>query len=117
VTASPSQLSRVDLVKIRRFAEARIPAAVRHEMRLEVAVHGQVVTLVERRAPGGPTSDLEWVSHPIAQLRFNRASHLWSLYWRATGERWRRYGGIVPAAHVEPLLAEIAVDPYRYVWG
>ena len=117
VTTSPTHLSDIDLAKIRRFAERRIPPRARHQVRLEVEVHGSVVTIIECRAPWSPTIGPEWTSYPIAQLRFNRSTPLWSLYWRDAEVRWHRYEGIHPAAHVDPLLVEIEADPMARFWG
>jgi Protein of unknown function (DUF3024) len=117
MTPSLTHLSEIDLVKIRRFAEGRIPARARYQVRLEVDVHGQTVTIVERRAPWRPDFGPEWSSFPRAQLRFNRSTHLWSLYWRDADLYWHRYDGLGPASHVEPLLAEIDADPMARFWG
>lgn len=109
--ASPTHLSEIDLAKIRRFAEGRVPPRARHQVRLDVDVPGQAVTIVERRAPWSPTIGPGWTSSPIAQLRFNRSAHLWSLYWRDADLRWHRYDRMGSTAHVDPLLAEILADP------
>jgi Protein of unknown function (DUF3024) len=117
VAPSLSHLSDVDLAKIRRFAEGRVPPRARHQVRLEVIVHGHAVTIVERRVPWSPTIGPEWTSSPIAQLRFNRMTRLWQLYWRDADLRWHRYDGVGPTAHVDPLLDEIDADPEARFWG
>jgi hypothetical protein len=118
VTTSPTPLSEVDVARIRRFAERRIPARARHQVRLEVDVDGLRVTIIERRAPFsiaivGP----EWSSHSIAQLRFSPTSQMWSLHWRDAEMDWHRYEGVGPFRQVEPLLAEIDADPMARFWG
>jgi hypothetical protein len=80
-------MSDIDLAKIRRFAQGRVPPRARYQVRLEVDVRGHAVTIVERRAPWSPTVGPDWTSHAIAQLRFNRGTRLWSLYWRDASER------------------------------
>jgi Protein of unknown function (DUF3024) len=110
-------MSDIDLAKIRRFAEGRVPRRARHQVRLEVDVDGQAVTIVEHRAPWSPTIGPEWTSIPIAQLRFNRRTRLWQLYWRDADLRWHRYDGLGPTSHVDALLAEIDADPQARFWG
>jgi Protein of unknown function (DUF3024). len=117
VTRPLTHLSEIDLAKIRRFAEGRVPPRARHQVRLELDVHGHAVTIVERRAPWSPTIGPEWTSIPIAQLRFNRLTRLWQLYWRGADLRWHRYDGLGPTGHVDPLLAEIDADPQARFWG
>jgi Protein of unknown function (DUF3024) len=117
VTTTPTHLSEIDLVKIRRFAENRIPQRARYQVHLDVEVQGQRVTITERRAPWRADFGPEWSAHPLAQLRFNRSTHLWSLYWRDADVYWHRYDGIGPTTHVDPLLAEIEADPQAHFWG
>jgi hypothetical protein len=117
VTTSLAHLSQIDLAKIRRFAEGRVPLRARHQVRLEVDVHGHAVTIVERRAPWSPTIGHEWTAVPIAQLRFNRLTRHWQLYWRDADLGWHRYDGVGPAAYVDPLLVEIDADPQARFWG
>ena len=88
MTLSPMQLSEIDLVKIRRFAESRVPPRARQQVRLDVDVHSQAVTIIERRAPWSPTIGPDWTSVPIAQLRFNRMTRLWQLDWRDADLHW-----------------------------
>jgi Protein of unknown function (DUF3024) len=68
-------------------------------------------------APRGWTGEYEWTSMPIAQLRFNRSTHLWRAVLKKRGERWHKYDRIGSAAHVEPLLAELDADPMARLWG
>jgi hypothetical protein len=46
-----TRIPELDLARIRRFVEARVPPRARHQVRLEVDVQGTAVTIVERRAP------------------------------------------------------------------
>ena len=117
MTTSLAHFSEIDLAKIRRFADCRVPPHARYQVRLELDVRGHAVTIVERRAPWSPTIGPEWTSNPIAQLRFNRTTHRWQLYWRDADLRWHRYEGIDPSEHVDPLLAEIEADPQARFWG
>ena len=118
MTLSLTHLSEIDLVKIRRLAEGRVPPrARRHRAGVDVDVHGQAVTIIERRAPWSPTIGPDPTSVPIAQLRFHRMTRRWQLYWRDADLHWHRYDGLGPTTHVDPLLAEIDADPQAHFWG
>ena len=86
-------------------------------MRLELAVSGASVTLVERRAPWNDQLGGDWTSQSIAELRYDSSAGTSSLYWpRATG-RWHRYDDLDATSDVGPLLAEIDADPDGVFWG
>lgn len=51
----------LDLARVRRFCETKIPEHARHQVRLETTVRGNSVTVVERRAPWR-----EVAAHPCA---------------------------------------------------
>jgi hypothetical protein len=44
----------------------------------------------------------DWTSFPIAQLRFNRTTRLWQLYWRDADLGWHRYIGVSHTACLDP---------------
>jgi hypothetical protein len=71
---------------IARWCAARVPAAERHRWRLGWAVHGDDVTLVERRAPAEPGA--RWSSAPLAQLR-REGEGRWTLHRPGPGGTWR----------------------------
>ena len=51
VTTPKTVLPELDLARIRRHCEGRVPPRVRDQIRLEVEVRGRSVTIVEGRAP------------------------------------------------------------------
>jgi hypothetical protein len=59
----------------------------------------------------------EWSRLPIARLRYSPTHAEWTLFWCDRNLHWHRYDGIAPAAHVDPLLAEIDADPTAIFWG
>jgi DUF3024 family protein len=106
----------LDLARIRRFAQKRLPAGLANEVRLEVEVEGASVTMVERRPPWSPDFGPEWSHQPIAQLRFDAARSTWALLWpRANGLRQRCE--LPPTTTVDRLLAELDADPEGVFWG
>lgn len=51
-----------------------------------------------------------------AQLRYDPASHDWTLYWADRNSRWHRYDDIDPGT-TDQLLNEINDDPTCIFWG
>jgi hypothetical protein len=116
MSATKSLLPDIDLAKIRRFAEARVPARARHQVRLELEVSGRAVTVVECRAPWTPEVGPQWSRFPIARLRFSATTATWMLYWRDRNLVWHRYQRVDATPFVDPLLAEIEADPTHIFW-
>ena len=104
------------VAKVRRFCEARIPARLRDEMRLEVEVRGNSITIADCRplwlgAPG------EWTKMTIAQLRYQPATRLWRLYWADRHGRWNYYDDLQPTTELDEVIAEIDDDPTCIFFG
>jgi hypothetical protein len=106
----------LDLERIRRYVDQRLPAAVAGQVRLEVQLRGMKVTLVERRPPWRPEFGPEWSRQPIAQLRFDAARSTWALFWLRANGRWQRYE-FSPTPAIDRLLAELDADPNAVFWG
>jgi hypothetical protein len=104
------------LAKIRRFCEERTPPGLRDQMRLEATTRGNSVTIADWRPlwlgePG------EWISTPVAQLRYEPTSTRWTLYWVDSNGRWHRYDDLAPTRNVEALTREIDHDPTCIFFG
>jgi hypothetical protein len=112
-----TNIPELDLARIRRFVDGRVPPHARHQVRLEVDVQGTAATIVECRAPWRADVGPEWSRIPIARLRHSPTHASWSLFWCDRNLRWHRYDRINTAAHVDPLLAEIDTDPTAIFWG
>lgn len=115
--AIPELVMKGAVRQVDAFCESRVPARARSQVRLEHAIRGNAVTIVERRAPWRPDSGPEWTSLKIAQLRYEPVASTWSLYWRDRNERWHIYSDTAPSRDVAPLLAEIDDDPSGIFWG
>jgi hypothetical protein len=115
--SSRTKFPELDLARIQRFVDGRVPPRARHQVRLEVEVQGTAVTIVEHRAPWSPEIGPEWTRLPIARLRYSPTHAAWTLFWRDRNLLWHRYDRMDPAAHVEPLLTEIDSDPTAIFWG
>lgn len=112
-----TNVPELDLARIRRYVNGRVPPRARHQVRLEVEAHGTGVTIVERRAPWNTDMGPEWTRFPIARLRYSPGHATWALFWRDRNLHWHRYYRIQPAATVGPLLDEIDADPTAIFWG
>lgn len=110
-------LPETDLVRVRRWCDARVPERVRDTVRVEVDLAPRHLTIVECRPPWRADMGREWTRFPIARLRFTKSTGLWSLYWRDRNLRFHAYGLARPSPAVEDLLAEVDRDPTAIFWG
>lgn len=65
-----SAVPKLDLERIRRFCDSRIPTNLRNEVRVEVGVRGKSVTIFECRPLWHPKLT-DWSKTSIAQLRYD----------------------------------------------
>ncbi|HAM01044.1 MAG TPA: hypothetical protein DCQ30_02270 [Acidimicrobiaceae bacterium] len=105
----------IDLAKIRKYFEGRVPAELRDEARIDVTVRGSVVTVFDCRGPWHE-SLTEWSKVPVAQFRYRAADPTWALHWADRNDRWHRQDEIEPGC-VDELLAELHTDPTGIFWG
>jgi hypothetical protein len=113
VSATPD----LDLARIRRFCEGRVPVRARHQVRLEVEVGGSAVTIIERRAPWSPEVGPEWSRLPIARLRFSPSRGEWALFWCDHNLAFHRHPDAPSTRTIDELLAVLAHDPLNHFWG
>ncbi|HEY6691416.1 MAG TPA: DUF3024 domain-containing protein [Solirubrobacteraceae bacterium] len=99
------------VARVERYCESRAP----DEMRVEHAVRGNTITIVERRPPWSEDFGAEWSSTKVAQLRFDGG--IWTLYCADSNGRWWLYDHAAPARDVAPLLAAIDADVTGIFWG
>jgi len=105
----------LDLARIRQFCDRRVPAHLRDEARVEAYTRGKSVTIFDCRPPWHPNLT-DWSRSPIAQLRYDPATHAWTLYWADRNSRWHRYDDLDPGP-IDALLNEINHDPTCIFWG
>ena len=102
--------------KLDAFCERKIPAPVRHQVRLELEFNENEVTLVETRPHFRDPA--QWTHLPVARFRFNGASSTWSLQcpnFRAQGG-WRPYP-VQPSRDLDKLIAILDQDTNGIFWG
>lgn len=110
-------LPELDLARIHRWADARVPQHARHQVRVEVETSDRAVTIVERRVPWQADFGPDWSRFPIARLRYTKSRGEWTLYWRDRNLKFHRYDFSEPTKDVSELLAEIDRDPTGIFWG
>ena len=110
-----SAVPELDLVRVRRYCDARVPTKLRNDVRVEVGVRGKSVTIFECRPPWHPNLT-EWSKTSVAQLRYDPDAEHWTLYCADRNSRWHRYDFIEPGT-VDDLLGEIDEDPTGIFWG
>ena len=110
-------LPELDVARVQRWCERRVPVQVRDQVRVECEVAARQLTIVECRAPWRDDMGSEWTRFPIARLRYTKRSGAWSLYWRDRNLRFHEYDLIAPSNRVDDLLEEIDRDPTSIFWG
>ncbi|WP_319453476.1 MULTISPECIES: DUF3024 domain-containing protein [unclassified Mycobacterium] len=112
-------LPEEDVAVVRNWVEALnsdMPAHVASQLRYELDLYRNALTLVECRPtlPDDPGSD--WFRVSFARLRFTR-SRGWELYWADRDSNFHVYDLVEPTQDVATLLAEIDDDPTCIFFG
>jgi hypothetical protein len=110
-------LPELDVARVRRWCDERVPDAVRDQVRVECEVAPRYLTIVECRPPWREDMGTEWTRFPIARLRYSKGSRSWALCWRDRNLRFQVYDRVAPSSGVEELLQEIGRDPTAIFWG
>jgi hypothetical protein len=110
-------IPELDLARVRRFCEGRVPARAAHQVRLELEVDGVTLTIVERRAPWTSELGPEWSRVPIARLRYSPLRTEWTLFWCDRNLAFHRLREVEPTATVEVLLRTVDADRPGVFWG
>lgn len=108
-----------DVAAVRDWVEAKnaeLPAHVVDQLRYELDIYRNAITLFECRPPFNPDDAAEWMRIPFARLRFTR-SRGWELYWSDRDSNFHAYDPVEPTQHVALLLAEIDADPTCIFFG
>jgi hypothetical protein len=95
------------------YCAERVPATLRHQIKLGYRIRTTAVTLYQERL----ADRQQWTKLVIAQLRYYPDRLLWKLYCADRNAKWHRYDLAPPAPSIEPLLAEIDHDPTGIFWG
>ena len=107
----------LDLARIARYCDERVPAQHLDRIRIEHDVRGRSVSIFECRPPWRPEYGPDWSRRRVAQLRYDPGERRWTLYSADRNGRWHLYYLVDPSPRVDDLLAEIAADPTCIFWG
>ena len=97
------------------YCAAKIPVQVQNRIKLSISWRGSKATLIEHRPSFLDPS--KWTESPVAQLRFEAPTGLWSLFCRDRNQRWHPYGPMPTSPHLHKFLAELDRDPTGIFWG
>lgn len=75
-------LPDLDVARVQRWCDQRVPAHVRDQVRVECDITAGHLTIVECRPPWRDDMGDQWTRFPIARLRYTKSTKTWSLYWR-----------------------------------
>ena len=114
-TTEATQLPEIDIEKLRQMCRHSVPDKFKDELRLEVTVRAQRVSIHERR-PTWRGEPGEWTSMPIAQLRYEGSGH-WTLFFGDRNSRWARYSELPPRQPIDTIIEELEADPTCIFWG
>lgn len=74
------------------WCSTRVPAPDRSRRQIGYTLHGNEITIVDRRAPLYPELEIAWSTVPLVRLRLEDAG-AWTLYqWAGRTEAWQRTG-------------------------
>jgi hypothetical protein len=110
-------LPDLDVARVRRWCEQRIPSHIKDQLRLECDITVRHLTIVECRPPWREDLGTEWTRFPIARLHYVKTTNQWSLYWRDRNLRFHKYDQLPPSPSIGDLLDEIDRDPTHLFWG
>lgn len=115
--AAVDELPELDVARIRKWCEHRVPEHALHQVRVEGEVTGRKVTVVERRAPWREDAGPEWTRRPVARLTYVASTRLWALYSLDRNGRFHLYARLRPTPKIDELLGELDRDPTGIFWG
>ena len=109
----PREIIAAAAERVSAYCEQRSTDAYR----IEHAVRGASITILERRPPWNPDYGSDWSSTKVAQLRYDDRNRRWQLYSADSDDRWHPYEFAAAAPDVAPLLDTIEQDRTGIFWG
>jgi len=101
---SALELKRIEQT-VGRFCQKRSPVHLKDKLRLEYAIKGHDVVIVERRPKWDEPS------------KFIRSAGKWRLYWMRADLKWHEYPGPLSSDRLDDLVQEIDADPLACFFG
>src|SRR5260370_18552790 len=101
-----SEVQQAEVNKhLRAFCDARVPAAVRNQVRIGFRIKGTEVVLFEERPAFQPPHD--WREMPIVKFKYVGTQKLWRLYCHHRDFLWHPVDGLPTGHPLAELLADI----------
>lgn len=100
-------MPELDVARIRRWSRHWVYQSDFDEVRLDVEVTARHVTIVRLQSWVMGNGDVESVRLPMARLRYESSSGLWSLHWARGPERFVRHETLAPTRLIGELLDEL----------
>ena len=97
------------------FCERHSSAPGADRLRYAYQFETNAVLLLEQR-PGFMNPD-EWISRPIAKLRYSEARNNWSLYWSDASGKWHRVSDTKAQSDIRAALQFVISDPLGVFWS
>lgn len=113
-------LPEADVDGARRWAQGhndRLPERAIGQIRYEIDIEGQAITMYECRPPWRPENGPGWTRFPIVRFRYTKARREWSTYWRDRNSKFHRYDPMPPSRDLQVLIDAVEVDRSGIFWG
>lgn len=113
--AIPSDVRAQAEAALAEFCASHSSAAGADPLRYVYEFETNAAVLLEQR-PGFVNPE-EWVSRPIAKLRYSESRNTWSLYWTDTSGKWHRVSDTKAATDIRTALQFVITDPLGVFWS
>lgn len=97
------------------FCEEHSSAPGADRLRYVYEFQTSAALLIEQRPSFMNPND--WVSRPIAKLRYSEARNMWSLYWSDANGKWHRVSDTKAATDIRAALRFVISDPTGVFWS
>jgi len=115
-----SSLPERDVDCAHRWAHGRnnrLPERAIGQIRYEIDIEGQAVTMYECRPPWRPENGPDWTRFPIVRFRYTKSRREWATYWRDRNLKFHRYDPMPPSRDLQVLIDAIEADRSGIFWG
>ena len=111
-----SEIQRAQVHKLlTAYCAARVPAAVRSEIRVGFRFDRNAVILYEERPSFQPPYD--WREMVVAKLTYVGTRREWRLFCQHRDRKWHAYQARPASSSFATLLDEVDADPTGIFWG